>query len=401
VEVFRELGDDLRQRWAACGEDEAAFTELALEVLTRHNPAGAVSPDDVLRWVCTTKSLVRQRNLGSPFGQPPVTVYDSERFYVDVYFWLDGTTQIHQHGFAGAFQVLGGGSIETRYGFAERLRVDRDLLLGDLRVDDVRRLRPGDSRPIWPGSRTIHALFHLDRPSATVVARTSRLGSDPQYTYGFPGVAYDPERLPQRLTQCLELLARIEHPERLELFDAAVRDAPPATAFVLLEAAAGFLASKEECAELASRVAAAHPVLASVIHDYVAERRRQLHVASLRTRVRSAPHRLLLALLLTVPSRDGVLRLVQEEKPGAPPLDTLMDWIQGLTGELASGASSGLDASELRVLRHVLAGASDARVVEALGSEYDATDVETQAPKVVAMCQAFRNSDLFRPLFAR
>jgi hypothetical protein len=34
---------------------------------------------------------------------------------IEALFWVDGTTSIHQHSFSGAFQVLAGKSIHSRY----------------------------------------------------------------------------------------------------------------------------------------------------------------------------------------------------------------------------------------------------------------------------------------------
>jgi hypothetical protein len=54
-------------------------------------------------------------------------VYAGRRFYVEVVFWAEGTTAIHQHSFSGAFQVLVGSSIHTLYGFERGEAVAREL----------------------------------------------------------------------------------------------------------------------------------------------------------------------------------------------------------------------------------------------------------------------------------
>src|SRR5581483_12174101 len=76
-----------------------------------------------------------------------------------------------------------------------------------------------------------HSLFHLDRPSVTVVIRTHRIpGADPQYSYLWPGVAFDPFSKPgllQRQLQSFDTLARLQHPEFESLLTDALGRADP------------------------------------------------------------------------------------------------------------------------------------------------------------------------------
>ncbi|MFN2514442.1 MAG: hypothetical protein ABR568_23900, partial [Pyrinomonadaceae bacterium] len=58
----------------------------------------------------TAASLPHQYDVEGRFGNPPITLFAGPRFHIDVYYWLDGTTSIHQHSFTGAFQVLLGSS---------------------------------------------------------------------------------------------------------------------------------------------------------------------------------------------------------------------------------------------------------------------------------------------------
>jgi len=76
-------------------------------------------PGKSIRWVHNSVSLPEQQDIEGRFGNPPITMFSGARFYIDVYYWLDGTTAIHQHSFTGAFQVLLGSSIHSRYSFRE------------------------------------------------------------------------------------------------------------------------------------------------------------------------------------------------------------------------------------------------------------------------------------------
>jgi hypothetical protein len=401
LNVFRELGDDVLRAWKQHDCDTDVFPQLALESLTRRPVAGSVSIADVVRWVVTSRPIVPQRAFDSDFAQPAVTVYTSDRFYMDVYFWVDATTTIHRHGFAGAFQVLEGGSVETSYSFAQHTQVDEHLATGELRLLDVRRLRRGDTRCIHPGAATIHSLFHLERPSATLVVRTPHVPSAGlQCSYDKPGIAVYPPNSSEsvvRTRQCLELLARIGHPERRALAQEAVRGLSASDAFHLLDAAMGLMPTERDCLDLASVVAAEHPALASVLESYVGEKRRQLYLMSLRRHIHSAQHRFLLAVLLTVPSRERLLDLVAEAEPLAPPVDTILRWLREMTRDMNGKIGAPPDEFELGILRHLLHGASDDMVLDALRSTLGASETNLRAPEVI---RGFRASDMFRGILA-
>ena len=99
--------------------------------------------------------LTRQQDVEGNFSNLPITMFSSTRFYIDVYFWLDGTTTIHQHGFAGAFQVLTGSSLHGEYKFRVKRAVSPHFNLGELSLKEVRLLRRGDIRKIIPGPKYI------------------------------------------------------------------------------------------------------------------------------------------------------------------------------------------------------------------------------------------------------
>ncbi len=156
-------------------------------------PSAEVDPFDVVRWVQEAIALVPQVNLDASFGQPPVTVFHCERFYIDVLFWVDGTTILHQHAFCGAFHVMAGRSVHSTFTFTPRHRYCQQLLSGRLDVLAVELLTKGDVRAIRAGGDFVHSLFHCDRPSVSVVVRTPLVPAAPiAYVHTRGGLAYDP-----------------------------------------------------------------------------------------------------------------------------------------------------------------------------------------------------------------
>src|SRR4030095_10603662 len=108
----------------------------------------------------------------------------TDKFHIDIYYWLDGTTTIHQHGFSGAFQVFLGSSVHSQYSFEHERRITPHFSVGRVCLNSVELLKEGDIRTIIPGRRFIHSLFHLDRPSATITIRTYETPSAlPQYDF--------------------------------------------------------------------------------------------------------------------------------------------------------------------------------------------------------------------------
>src|SRR4051794_18745742 len=99
---FETLGASVERTSAGHQNNEDLFPQVASRVL-----AETPVPDDadavgVLNFVTSCRRLVPQERLG--FGDPPVTLYRGRDFYISALYWLEGTTNIHQHGFAGAFR---------------------------------------------------------------------------------------------------------------------------------------------------------------------------------------------------------------------------------------------------------------------------------------------------------
>jgi hypothetical protein len=98
------------------------------------NLPAKVSAWDVIEWTMQETFLPEQRDLPGHFGDPPITLYNAPRFHIDVYFWLEGTTAIHQHSFCGAFQVLMGSSIHSRYEFERAEAVNTFTEIGNINL---------------------------------------------------------------------------------------------------------------------------------------------------------------------------------------------------------------------------------------------------------------------------
>jgi hypothetical protein len=110
MEVFQKLGTEVEQAWRERNYSEDIFPELAADALLRADLPTKVSAWEIAEWALKQRELPPQKDPHAIFGDPPITLYVGPRFHIDIYFWLNGTTEIQQHSFSGAFQVQIGSS---------------------------------------------------------------------------------------------------------------------------------------------------------------------------------------------------------------------------------------------------------------------------------------------------
>jgi hypothetical protein len=405
MELIEQLGAEVERAWRAADYDEPAFPAIARDALAGTPLAGRVTIDALIDATCELAPLPPQGELEPQFGEPAITLFAAPRFYIEALFWLDGTTAIHQHAFSGAFHVLAGSSIHTRWRFRERRRVNAQFRIGACGFAGSELLEAGATREIHPGDGFIHSLFHLDRPSVTIVVRTFHAaGFDPQLSYHPPGVALDPfHREPRRTAQLqvIDHLLRTDRERGLALAEQLVATSDFATAYSVVERQ--FAATPNDRAGLGRLLAMLEATHGEPLGPVFEERRRQQFLIARRATVWSPDHRFFLALLLNVPRRDLVLAMVAQRAPGRDPIDTVLGWVEelsaiGLAGDLAPNPLGfEVDDAERAVLEALLRGARGEAVVAALAERYD--DATAQRDTILALAAALTQAVLFRPLF--
>jgi hypothetical protein len=351
---IQDLGALIEGRWRDRNYNEDLFPEIAAGALAEANLTERVDPWELLRWSQTTNQLPAQQDIDGAFGNPPLTLYVGPRFYIDVYYWLDGTTAIHQHSFSGAFQVLLGSSIHANYTFEITEQINQRLLVGAVRLDGVSLLRKGEIRPIVAGPGFIHSLFHLERPSATITVRTFQNPRYlPQYSYLRPYLAIDPfYKDPSMIkkVQGVSLMLSMNHPEADSYVSDIVSGADFHTTFVVLETTYrhlmnsghdqlfGLSSGTDRFDRLMAKARQKHGKRADVLAPVLAELQRQESLVKRRGLITNEEHRFLLALLLNVPDRAGILRLVQQHVPDRDPVDVVLEWIMDLKATKVPGS---------------------------------------------------------------
>jgi hypothetical protein len=421
IEPFAELGALVESRWRAQDYDENVFPGIAAQALVELNLSARVDPWEIIRWVHRTPDLPEQMDLIGKFGNPPLTVYVGPRFFIDVYYWLDGTTTIHQHSFSGAFQVLLGSSVHSRYGFEKQREINPHFLVGQIEFKDVSLLSQGDIREIVSGPQFIHSLFHLDRPSVTITVRTYKApGAAVQYSYLKPFLAINPFFTDASLTkkvQTVSLLLRMKHPEADRFIEELLDDSDFQTAYAVLEQAFDFLChreleeiigvsrSRDRFDALLDRARRKHGELADLLLPVFEEGWRQAEITRRRTQIKGQDHRFLLALLLNVPERATVLRLVQEKFPSQDAVALVVGWVKELSATKIFGSkepnvlgSGEFGDLHLLVFRGLLEGLTIEEIRARAAAEPQ--HVAKLEPGVQDLISHIKNLSLFKTTFA-
>jgi hypothetical protein len=331
--IFEALGTSAHRAWADVGFDEARLPAVAAKILRESGAHERFDLDAVSDWFFSDDFLPPQHAV--PFAAPPLVAWQEQRFFVEVPFWVDGTTLIHDHGFSGAFQVLGGSSIHTWYEFEPEHRVKAGLVLGRLVQKGIEYLRPGDVREVAAGQRFIHSLFHIERPSVTLLIRTY---ADPDaldaFEYLPPNLRVREaaqDRLANRRQQMLDSLATVCG-ETTDFFGSSygraiariVGSSDFAEAFHALRHLFGHaealvnLGADEVCEAAIAVAAKRHGSRAHEIAPALREERRQLDFTRRRSEVRDLRHRVLLGALLNGVGRDQVLDVLAQCFGGDP-----------------------------------------------------------------------------------
>jgi hypothetical protein len=392
VRPFTELGALVESRWRDRNYQESLFSGIAAQALSEVKLCDHVDPWAIIRWVHETSTLPEQMDLQAKFGNPPITLYAGPRFHIDVYYWLDGTTTIHQHAFSGAFQVLHGSSVHAGYRFEVEREINPQFFTGKLYFRDVSMLKRGDVREINPGPEFIHSLFHLERPSVTITIRTYKAPNFArQYSYLKPNLAinsfFTDVSLIKRV-QTVSLLLRMKHPQADRFIGELVESADFQTVYEVLREAFDFLChreleeivgvtrSRDRFEALLDRARGKHGELVDLLEPVFEEEWRQAEIIRRRAEVKNEDHRFLMALLLNVPERTRMLELVKERFSDADAIDLVVSWVRELSATRTFGSkepnvlgSQEFNNGHLFVLKRLLQGLTVKEIKACAASE--------------------------------
>lgn len=353
--IFDELVARVSADWASAHRDERTFPSLARSALEAARIHDALDFDRLVDLVLARDPLPTQIDPNEDLGQPPITIAHGEGFVAELQFWVDGAVAIREHGFHGAFQVFRGASIHTLYRFEEKRRVSAALRLGELALTGAELLARGDVREIVPGESLVHATFHTERPTVTIVLRTIAEQTAPRYDYRRPGVAYDPGYARPTLRKRLQMLRMLQRTDLAAFWRAAprlMRGDLLATYELLERSEEGFEDARHR-SQLLALARETHGADADPLVRAVETSKLQRDVVRRRREETDEEARFFLAVLAMVPSRQAILDLLAARYPSRDPVDTVIRGVDKL----------GFNADAIALCRALLAKKRDHRTV--------------------------------------
>jgi hypothetical protein len=301
---FQDLGRRIRDEWRRRDFDELALPALAASAAKDFEVDFEFSVEELAQFFSRTS--VRQQ-VSNTFSNLPITVYRETGFYIELLVWTQATTEIHEHAFSGAFKLLQGSSLHTRYAFHPEEQASLNVAAGDLETLGSEQLQAGDVREILPGTGgLLHSLYHLDTPSVTMVVRTPGLaGFQPQHVYYPPGYRihsafFKRDSTCQMMSKLFAVASQVE-PEKLpELWFRQVRDLdfPRLAWLVLCSGLLDQLAQFQDSLE--QRLLETHGARGRRLVEAMAERQRTKELIEARAVVADPELRHFLALLMNV-----------------------------------------------------------------------------------------------------
>ena len=329
---FEKLGQTVLERWRQQNFSLDVFPEITRVAIDENPPSDHVDIDEMIREFLLNDAQPFQSVSG--FGQPELIAFNDPRFYIQILFWLEGTTEIHQHEFSGAFHVMQGSSVHSEFDFVGSRSVTPHIRTGDLQVKRIELLETGRTVPITSGRECIHSLFHLDTPSITVVIRTHHdPGTGPQYNYLPPHIAINPlhvDSLTARRKQLLDLLETIDAPSYATSVNEMMEHLDFERGFNILRHAMPRLKELGDWDAVLSTFQNKHGELAVGVPDTLAECLRRETISQMRHFIVNPEHRFFLALLMNVQNRNDIFALISKRFPGSSPIDTILGWAEEL-----------------------------------------------------------------------
>lgn len=417
MELFQQLGAEIEKTWRSKNYNEDDLPDIAVDALKRASLPEKVSAWEVLEWSLQQIQLPHQADLPARFGEPPITIYRGPRFHIDVYFWFEGTTAIHQHGFCGAFQVMLGSSIHSWYEFETREVINKFTEIGDMSLKVCELLEVGDVQAIWAGRQYIHSLFHLDHPSATIVVRTNQSPLHlPQYAYLKPNLALDPFFEHSTTTKKLQVVSALYRARRKDaerIVTEYLESSDFQTAYLLLYHLRSVLRSdpmnnlfkvatpKKRFAAFLEIARKKHGRVADVLEPVFEYIDMVDEIVDRRKAVTNPEHRFFLALLMNVDGRERIFSLIKQRYPDAEPIDKVLDWVFELaeTRVIGSDTSKALGiadfgSTDLFALEHLLRDKSD----DEIKAEFAVENPDADTSVIEAALARLRDAVILRPL---
>jgi hypothetical protein len=391
MQIITELGNHVEKLWREKKYNEELFPAIASQALREFDVPNKLSVWEIAKWTLNQTELPLQQDLPARFSDVPITIARYPRFHIDVFYWYDGVTAIHQHSFCGAFQVFEGSSLHSNYEFQVEEKLNFFSEIGKIKLKQAQLLKKGDVREIADGKRFIHSLFHLDQPSVTLIVRTIRTPlSYPQFSYRKPNLAIDPyfeDPTTVKKIQVAVMLIRMKRDDADEQIAELLRSSDLLVCYHILGNVRPYLASNElektfnisqnRFTKLIGVVQETHGKSADSLPQIFAEEIKSEEIASRRSLITDAEHRFFLALLMNLDEKEQIFQMINERFPASDAIEKILDWTFDLSNTkiMSSNLPNALgiesfDDHDSMVLEFCLKNLSEAEIKEVLTKDY-------------------------------
>lgn len=389
MDYFNRLGELAQRLYRERDYRETSFPAIAAKAFAELPPVEHVAPADVLSWICTTRQLPDQRSIDHAFDDP-ITLYSGRGFTVELLFWFENTSTIHQHPWCGAYHVLAGSSVHSEFAFEPDDRINSRAVLGTVTWKTSEVLGTGQTKVVLLGREFIHTAFHLESPTVSVILKSAVVpGVEPGYDYLPPFLGLDPYFKPpllRRQLQALDMLRRVAPVTYLPRLRELVAETDFHGVCLLLIEHLRHLDDDQ----LHDIVAAARPRHGARLDRLPAvfrELARHSEFAATRLHVRDTEQRFLLGLLMHAPTRSTVLEQVRRRSAGEDPADFVMRQLRAIA-RLPAGSGEPnplglpLGELELELLDGIVRGLDPAQQQVRLSSTYGSDAIARQGDAI-------------------
>lgn len=139
--------------------------------------------DEMLEFLLESFKVPKQVDPTNRFGEPLFTLYNNDKFSIDMIFWQNVAPGIHSHAFRGAFKVLKGTSLHLVYEYKLNEFLNFSVASGEIDLSYFEIVKKEGIRKIEVEDKLIHRVIHLEKPSVTFRIRTLDESELKQYSY--------------------------------------------------------------------------------------------------------------------------------------------------------------------------------------------------------------------------
>jgi hypothetical protein len=184
ISATERLATAIETRWRKTDYSCYTFAEIAQSEMLKTDFIALFSFELINQFL--ESDSIKRIQIASEFSELHLKIFDNGKFYIEILNWWDKDTAIHDHGFVGVLLQLRGSALNVIYDFSQQTAISHNLALGTLKLSTAYISQPGDYHIIPPGRAEKHAVFHLEKPTVSMIVRTHPISElSPQLNY-FP-----------------------------------------------------------------------------------------------------------------------------------------------------------------------------------------------------------------------